>query len=74
MKLTETSTGYIRTATTDSAGLFTFPNLNVGTYSLDVTAKGFQNYHASGIVLNVSPHAAPGRAIESRRGSGNGTN
>lgn len=54
VKLTETSTGYSRVATTDSAGLFTFPNLNIGTYSLDVTAKGFQTYHASGIVLNVS--------------------
>jgi hypothetical protein len=54
VKLTESTTGYVRTTTTDNAGLFNFPNLNVGTYSLDVSAQGFQNYRASGIVLNVS--------------------
>src|SRR3954447_1638258 len=54
VKLTENSTGYSRTSTTDTAGLFNFPNLNVGTYTLDVSAAGFQNYHARGIVLNVS--------------------
>src|SRR4051794_17221037 len=54
VKLTESTTGLSRTATTDTAGLFNFPNLNVGTYSLDVSAPGFQGYHASGIVLNVS--------------------
>ena len=52
--ITESSTGYTRTATTDSTGLFTFPGLNVGTYSLQVTATGFQNYTSNGIVLNVS--------------------
>ena len=52
--LTENSTGFVRSATTDSAGLFTFPALNVGTYSLKATAKGFENYTSNGIVLNVS--------------------
>ena len=28
--------------------------MNVGTYSLEVTAQGFENYSATGIVLNVS--------------------
>ena len=54
VKLTENTTGYSRTASTDSAGLFTFPNLNIGTYSLDISAPGFEKYHAGGIVLNVS--------------------
>src|SRR4051812_3079568 len=54
VNLTETNTGFSRTVTTDSAGLFNFPDLNVGTYSLQVTAQGFQKYSASGVVLNVS--------------------
>jgi hypothetical protein len=52
--LTENSTGLSRNTTTDSAGLFTFPNLNVGTYSLKVTAPNFETYNANNVVLNVS--------------------
>ncbi|UWZ83180.1 TonB-dependent receptor [Occallatibacter riparius] len=52
--LTEDNTNFTRTLTTDTAGLFTFPALNIGTYSLQVTAPGFQTYTAHGIVLNVS--------------------
>src|SRR3569833_121321 len=52
--ITENSTGFTRTVTTDNAGLFNFPNLNIGTYSLQATASGFQNYSAKNIVLNVS--------------------
>lgn len=52
--LTETSTGLTRTSVTDSSGLYTFPALNVGTYSLKVTANGFQAYSKTGIVLDVS--------------------
>jgi len=69
--ITEGSTGYTRTATTDNTGLFTFPGLNVGTYSLQVTATGFQNYTSNGIVLNVSRtlrqdvHMTVGAAAES---------
>ena len=50
----DSSTGLTRTVVTDNAGLFTFPNLNIGTYSLQATAAGFQNYSAKNIVLNVS--------------------
>ena len=52
--LTENGTGNTRTATTDNAGLYRFAALNVGTYTLKVTANGFQNYSANGVVLNVS--------------------
>ncbi len=54
VNLTNEGTGNARTATTDSAGLFTFPALNVGSYSLEVTAQGFEKYTSKGIVLNVS--------------------
>ena len=36
--------GYSRTAATDSAGKFTFPNLPFNPYHLTVTAKGFGPY------------------------------
>lgn len=52
--LTDTKTGIQRTATTDGAGLYTFPALNVGTYSMKVSEKGFQSFTTTGIVLNVS--------------------
>lgn len=52
--LTDANTGTTRSAVTDSAGFFNFPALNVGTYTLKVSASGFQNYSASGIVLDVS--------------------
>src|SRR6202035_3605334 len=52
--ITNEGTGNTRTATTDGAGLYNFPALNVGTYSLEVTAQGFEKYTSKGIVLNVS--------------------
>src|SRR5471030_943429 len=41
VKLTETQTGQTRTLHSDEAGLFSFPSLLVGTYQIEVTAKGF---------------------------------
>jgi carboxypeptidase family protein len=38
--LTDEGTGNARNTATDSAGLFTFPALNVGTYTVQVTAQG----------------------------------
>ena len=40
-------------ATTDSAGAYTFPNIEVGTYSLTVGAQGFETYSKTNIVLEV---------------------
>lgn len=51
--LTETSTGVKRSAVSDANGLFTFPNIPVGTYSLSVSMNGFQTYTQTHIVLEV---------------------
>ncbi len=51
--VTNLATGEIRTGTTNGAGLYDFPGLHIGTYSLKVTASGFQAYESSGIVMNV---------------------
>ena len=52
--LTELGTGYTSSVDTNGAGIFTFPGLNIGTYSLKVTAKGFQSTVQRGMQLNVS--------------------
>ena len=53
VKITEIEKQFSRTASSDSAGRFTFPNLPVGPYRLDVIASGFKGYTQSGIILQV---------------------
>ncbi len=43
---------------TNGSGLYSLPNLAIGTYSIDVTASGFQKYHQTGIVLDVGSSIA----------------
>jgi hypothetical protein len=49
----EVSTRVPHTAVTDNAGVYTFPNLVVGSYSISVTAPGFQTFTSTGNVLEV---------------------
>ncbi len=51
--LTEKSTQVKHTVTSGEKGLYSFPNLPIGTYSLDVAASGFSHYLQSNIVLEV---------------------
>src|SRR5580692_512585 len=44
-------TGFSRSATADSEGLFTIPSLQPATYNLSVEAKGFSTEKESGVVL-----------------------
>jgi hypothetical protein len=46
--------GTARVVETDTSGNYTATNLTAGTYSITVTAAGFQTYKANGIVLNVA--------------------
>jgi hypothetical protein len=52
--LTQDGTGFVTKAETNGSGLFTIPGLNVGTYSLSVSAPGFETYRQTGISLNIS--------------------
>jgi hypothetical protein len=52
--LTNSATGEVRTGITNGAGLYDFPALHIGTYSLKVTAPGFEAYEKTGIVMNVA--------------------
>ncbi len=48
-----TATGVVRTATSDSAGLYTLPNLLPGDYEVTVTATGFSTAVQSNLSLAV---------------------
>jgi hypothetical protein len=54
VQLTDTRTGAIRTATTDSSGLFRFPNVLPTTYTLTIKASGFKTRIERGIELTSS--------------------
>ena len=52
--LTQTETGFVYNSVSNATGGYSFPGLNIGTYSLKASAKGFEGYTATGLVLNVS--------------------
>lgn len=51
--VTDTATGIASTVITNSAGIFTVPNLVPGPYDVKVSAKGFRNLTRTGITLEV---------------------
>jgi hypothetical protein len=46
------------TTKTDSSGLYSFPNLAIGTYTVEATATGFERFRQSNIVLDVGSSIA----------------
>ena len=48
------STNISRSTVTNSQGEYTFPSLDPGTYTLRVTASGFETFVKTGIVLNAN--------------------
>lgn len=42
IKITNVATGQVRQGTSNSAGVYLFANVGVGTYNLSATAAGFQ--------------------------------
>jgi hypothetical protein len=56
--LTNDATHVQRTATSDGSGLYTFPNVSVGTYTVQVTMPGFQSYTQTHIVLEIGASIA----------------
>jgi len=51
--LTDESTGVLRAVQTNGQGLYAFPSLVPASYSLKVTAKGFQPKEITGITLHA---------------------
>jgi hypothetical protein len=55
---TNSATQVKHTAVTGGSGLFSFPNLDIGTYTIEVTVQGFEHYSQSNIVLEVGSSIA----------------
>ncbi|MGA7343148.1 MAG: TonB-dependent receptor [Terracidiphilus sp.] len=55
--LRETNTGSSYATKATAEGLFTFPELPPGTYTLTVTSSGFESYTQSGITVEVGSTA-----------------
>ena len=51
--VTQTDTGFTRTAVTDDSGTYVLPNIPTGPYRLEVSLQGFRTYVQTGIVLQV---------------------
>ena len=56
--IVETATQLKQATTSGHDGLFSFPNIKIGTYNLNVTAAGFQSYTQQNIVLDVGSSIA----------------
>ena len=52
--LTDPATGSVHTTLSSDAGLYEVAGLNAAHYNMKVTAKGFQTYVQSGVVVNIS--------------------
>jgi hypothetical protein len=57
VRMTAVDTGVVYTAVSNSEGIYTFPSLPIGGYTLESAVSGFETYVVKGIVLRVSDHA-----------------
>ena len=53
VRIVETGKQQVHTTASDDQGRYTFPNLPIGSYRLEVQASGFKLYSQSGILLQV---------------------
>jgi Carboxypeptidase regulatory-like domain len=56
--ITDVATQVSHTTRTDSAGVYVFPGLITGTYSLAVVTQGFETYEQTNIVLEIGSSIA----------------
>ncbi len=57
VRLTNTQTQEVRTATANASGDYLFVNIPAGSYEIDAQANGFKQEKRSGIVLDVNQNA-----------------
>src|SRR6202040_3359797 len=55
--VTNSQTGVSRNLVTDGSGEYSAPNLNPGTYTVRVTANGFQAFERQNILLEIGKDA-----------------
>lgn len=51
--IVNTATGVVHKTNSGADGIYSFPNIAIGTYNLDVTVPGFEHYSQAGVVLEV---------------------
>src|SRR5664280_928751 len=51
--ITNDATQAKHSAVTGNNGLYSFPNINIGTYTLTATAQGFKTYSQRNVILEV---------------------
>ncbi len=54
VRVTNTDTGFTKTATPTSEGSYVIPLLPIGHYSISVTAAGFESFTQSGVLVAVA--------------------
>jgi hypothetical protein len=54
VRVTNQGQGSVREAPTNSAGTFSVPDLDIGTYRIEISASGFAAYQRSGLTLTAS--------------------
>src|SRR5712691_9128070 len=52
--MTQSDTGFQRTAVTDQTGSYVIPNLPIGPYRFEAALPGFRTYVQTGIILQVN--------------------
>src|SRR6266496_5930912 len=52
--ITDADTGYSRSDKSDKDGIYNFPSLPIGRYTLTVTMEGFKTFEEKGILLHVN--------------------
>ena len=61
---TNIATSVKHTTVTSDSGLYSFPNIAIGTYTLEVTATGFEHFRQTNIVLEVGSSIAVNPVIK----------
>lgn len=54
LKMTDVDTNEVHVTATGADGLYSFPSLAIGPYTLDVSAQGFETYEQRGLKLQVN--------------------
>jgi hypothetical protein len=62
--LTNTATHVKRNITSDNGGVFAFPNVEIGTYMVEVGAAGFKTFQQNNVVLEVGSSIAINASLQ----------
>jgi hypothetical protein len=64
VQIKHNATGVTETAVTNAQGAFSFPGLNIGTYTVTVTLQGFKTFIANDVVLTAGAPASVRAVLE----------